>query len=169
MAKLISAKLGRKGAGPLILPHVGKVVFDENGIVEVDDEIADQVIESTKDSIELILVESLAENETAQLTELEQELSKMKSSELLEMVRESSIDIPVDKLASFTDAKLVKLLVAEFKKQDAQDIKEEKVESKENDAVNDTVSDVVKETETKEKEEKKESKKGFFGLGKPKK
>lgn len=115
---VLVSKDGVKMAGAsVILPVVGKVVFDDNGQITVDSDKADSVIEATKGSIDLTAVGSSQDTRNQAMSELELALKDADIKDLLELAKEApNLNIPPDKIASMSKTKLIKVLVEQEKK-----------------------------------------------------
>lgn len=114
---VLVSKDGVKMAGAsVILPVVGKVVFDDNGQITVDSDKADSVIEATKGSIDLTAVGSSQDTRNQAMSELELALKDADIKDLLELAKEANLSIPPDKIVSMSKAKLIKVLVEQEKK-----------------------------------------------------
>lgn len=109
---MVSAKHGVKLANNnLTLPVIGVAQLDHQGHLLVDVDKVDALVQATKDSIALVPVESKAAGQGEAMAELEQALRGTDTKTLLELVKESNLNIVPEKLANMSNEKLIQLLV----------------------------------------------------------
>lgn len=113
---LVSKDGVKTAGGSIILPVVGKVTFDDNGHIAVDSDKVEELIQSTKDSIQLAVVGSIEDTRNQAMSELEIALKDAPLKELLELVREADLGIEPMKLAAMSKEKLIQLLVQQERK-----------------------------------------------------
>lgn len=111
---LVSKKYNKKEYAKqgIVLPVVGQVTFNDDGTVTVPEDQAEELIAYTESSFNFVIKgDEKGEKELQDLKAAEEEDEEMKAQlagmelkELLELVKET--DIPLDRAAGYTDAKL---------------------------------------------------------------
>lgn len=113
MSKLISKKYAAQHAGQkIIMPGVGEVEFDAQGVLEVEDSKVEALIADTKESFDFEVEgkKKVEDDEDVENAEWKQKLDEATSEELLELAKEAKLGEPAV-VAAWTDKKLKKELL----------------------------------------------------------
>jgi len=126
MVNLVSAKYrrGEYANQTLTLPVVGKVTFNKDGSLDVEEQHADDIIEHTKESLMLRRKDPVKGQENdpyfinqKRIDSLTEQLSVLKLPQLVELAKEAKIEIN----PQATDEKIRKDLLKELMKQEETD------------------------------------------------
>lgn len=124
MSKLISKKYGTSYAGQtVILPIIGESTFEEDGTIDIKEELVPSLISATKESFDFAIYgseESKGKSKSKQQEEIEETidpetlalidgLEKASKTELLELAKETTLDLA--QVAKMSSAKLKKELI----------------------------------------------------------
>lgn len=127
--KLISGKHEKKYANQqVVLPVVGKVKFDEEGCLSIDDaDVADALISATEESFDFYVEKELEEqvelkqenveskkpaknskgkSKSSEINEIKKQLKQMSKEDLYELAKEAKLGSP-EKIASMTDGLII--------------------------------------------------------------